>query len=698
MIPKYCVPFDNILAQSKTMKVNKLILAISTLSTCTFFACADSVDNTQSVACDPNSTLCADNNYQLSCDAAGSDYSVQLCEHGCNSETNTCNPAPADTDTHTPQNAPGIEVKPECQEGDAYCSGQQLHKCLDGRYYDFECTEDMVCDPESQACVLVSELPDSTCDSDTFEPSCDGNMLTICLDDVIVRQACDSADLCDAEHSRCLLPEPPSCGDCADDEFCDEKSQTCMPKECDLDDAPKCVNGLAYKSCDNWQYKIHSCGDGLKCKYGQCYDPNGAEPQPQPDPDPQPPVTPQPDPGETGTNAGYNCPAGQITVSDSELKTFCVLDPNEPLGEVKGKSQYYCTPGAIEGRYCRTVPAENPDSRVSMKPGQKCTEEQLNPASNTLRVHIIDVGQGDSIWIQTPTGQNVLIDGGDTGAFGTAGGPIVHDYLTFHGFPAGSEFDAVFLTHPHSDHYGGLTNIFNKDKDTKKVKYAHGMKNYIDPMEPQTTEDVPTGYVNWIKKVHKYLDSSHIYMPAEDMFSTTTPMPEEFFGTEAKAYFIRSTKKLTNAAGKAANNNRASIMFQLTYAGRSFMFTGDAETEQEAEAISKSPDHIASNFLKVCHHGSPTSSSVKFLDAVWNSIPKADRYALISSGRGKFSGTYIPAVPILDRLMSYLEPDHLYSTSVGDDDKTESEAYRDDNILIVVKPDGDYYACYAGTN
>ena len=68
--------------------------------------------------------------------------------------------------------------------------------------------------------------------------------------------------------------------------------------------------------------------------------------------------------------------------------------------------------------------------------------------SKTLIVHYIDVGQGDAVFIQTPS-QNVLIDGGERGT-------TVEDYLKQQGVGC---LDIVISTHPHSDHIGGLINV-----------------------------------------------------------------------------------------------------------------------------------------------------------------------------------------------------------------------------------------------
>ena len=426
---------------------------------------------------------------------------------------------------------------------------------------------------------------------------------------------------------------------------------------------------------------------------------------------------------DTSGGGGINCDAGWITVSQSEVENklcFTVLDDDDtedienrydelPLNNKGEYAQYFCKKGKIDGRYCRHVPPTKLDSLIVVQPGQYCSTEQAKPASNTLRIHLMDIGQGDSIWIQTPDGKNVLIDGGDGGSFGkTSAGPIVTDYLNSHGFPYGSKFNAVILTHPHSDHFGGFNNIFNSNNST-----SYKLENYLDPMdykqEGSAPYTLPSTYTQWIGRVKNFLpenngaQNEHIYMPAKDFFKAGDPLPEDFFGKEVETQYITSRNTYNGD-----DANPASIIFKLSYKGMNFLFTGDAEAEQEADAIKTGID-IRTNFLKVCHHGSSTSSTASFLNAIWGvgktdssgaslEIPGKSRYALISSGRKQYSGTYIPTNQTVERLKTYMSEDHIYSTSAGDDAKIENETYRDDNILIVVKPDGSYYACYNGTN
>ena len=84
-----------------------------------------------------------------------------------------------------------------------------------------------------------------------------------------------------------------------------------------------------------------------------------------------------------------------------------------------------------------------------------------------MRIHLIDVGQGDAIWIQTPyfssrelETRNILIDAGSCGGFGECvGGETVKTYLSNNGIVEGETLHALVLTHAHEDHYGGARTV-----------------------------------------------------------------------------------------------------------------------------------------------------------------------------------------------------------------------------------------------
>ena len=204
--------------------------------------------------------------------------------------------------------------------------------------------------------------------------------------------------------------------------------------------------------------------------------------------------------------------------------------------------------------------------------------------SEDLKVHFLDVGQGDSIFIELPTNETILIDA----SIKDASNKIIN-YLREENV---SKIDYVFATHPHSDHIGGM------------------------------------------RAVIKTFDIGQIYMPKA---VTTTKTYENLLLT------IKD-KNLKIKAAKAGNTiidtddlklvvlapnqdsyeslNNYSIVLKLTYKEKSFLFMGDAETLSEKEITGD----IQADVLKVGHHGSRTSTSQAFLNKVNPS------YAVISVG------------------------------------------------------------------
>lgn len=401
--------------------------------------------------------------------------------------------------------------------------------------------------------------------------------------------------------------------------------------------------------------------------------------------------------GDSCQNSGAYCESGYVAVSDTDTEVKKCMDESvyteEELEEFDlTGNKYLCHDSPkISGRKCRKLIEDDTESsEFPVLAEQICTTAQLSPPADSLKIHVIDVGNGDAIWIQTPDNHNVLVDGGDGGYMGVvSAGPIVMDYLAGHGFAPGSTFDAVFLSHPDSDHYGGFSKIFGAG--------GYKLKNYIDPMEPNTNEfnSEKTSYFNWIAQMKGIVEPSNVYMPADDKFTNGEPMPAAFFGNQVTARYVFSRKKLLKK-----DENTASIIFRLEFGGRTMLFTGDATSDEEGEVVKKDASLIQSNILKVCHHGSDSSSTPDFLKGVFGGIQEKDRGAVISSGRRVYNGTRTMRPEVVANIRAYVTtPQNFFSTNAGDDYKeSDKDAVRDDNVLIVIKPDGDFYGCYSGVN
>ena len=222
------------------------------------------------------------------------------------------------------------------------------------------------------------------------------------------------------------------------------------------------------------------------------------------------------------------------------------------------------------------------------------------PATN-LKVHFIDVGQGDCILIEDGTSA-MLIDAGNP-----ENGSDIVSYIKKLGI---NRLDFVIATHPHADHIGGMADVIN----------AFDIGKLIMPKVEHTTRTFENLLLTIRNKGLKI----------------TAPVP----GTEYRLGNTSFTILAPNSSSYK-NLNDYSVVVRLTYGSTSFLFTGDAEQTSEKEILAKGYN-IKSDVLKVGHHGSKTSTTTRFLDAV------SPRYAVICVGANNQYGH--PAPETLSKL------------------------------------------------
>ncbi len=197
-------------------------------------------------------------------------------------------------------------------------------------------------------------------------------------------------------------------------------------------------------------------------------------------------------------------------------------------------------------------------------------------ATSTIQVHFIDVGQGDSILIDSGTNE-VLIDAGQKS-------PGVVDYIEQY---VDGPLEALVATHTDADHIGGLTEILN-DFQVEQIwlnGYVATSKTYKDFMDAVNVEESSGATVNYAKR------GGEISIGDLD-FSILNP-PDTLF--------------------KDANNN--SIVLRLKYVNTAFLFSGDTEKEAEASMIN-SGVNLQAQILKAGHHCSKTASTHAYLEEV----------------------------------------------------------------------------------
>lgn len=225
-----------------------------------------------------------------------------------------------------------------------------------------------------------------------------------------------------------------------------------------------------------------------------------------------------------------------------------------------------------------------------------CTAVTVEPK---LRMHVIDVGQGDSILLQAK-GKNVLVDAGERSQ-----GSTVVDYLKRHHV---RQLDLLITTHPHSDHIGGVVEVL-KNLNVKRI---------IDSGKVHTSQT----YLDYLRLVEK------MGIPFE-----VASFQKVSLSPEAELEIIGPVKDY-------ANLNDSSVVAKVTIGSVSILLTGDMERAAEKDLLALT--NLKASILKVGHHGSRTSTTEEFLHAV------SPRIAIISVGALNSYGH--PAEEVLSRL------------------------------------------------
>ena len=215
----------------------------------------------------------------------------------------------------------------------------------------------------------------------------------------------------------------------------------------------------------------------------------------------------------------------------------------------------------------------------------------------TLRVWYADIGQADCQLIQTPQGKNILIDAGEA-----ATGEALVQWLKDRGV---EKLEAVIATHPHADHIGGMADVIRSFPITEFY------------MPKVAEEQVPTTrvYTSMLEALSE-----------KDLKATATTAGMTLYEEEGLVL-----ESLAPVSESYDNLNNYSIVSRLSYGEKSFLFTGDAESQVEKEILAGKGE-IQADVLKCGHHGSETSTSAKFLKAV------SPASAVISCGVGNDYG------------------------------------------------------------
>lgn len=259
----------------------------------------------------------------------------------------------------------------------------------------------------------------------------------------------------------------------------------------------------------------------------------------------------------------------------------------------------------------------------------------LRGGSGTLEMHVLDVGQGDAIALRTPRGRWVVVDAGPRWQGGDAARRVMIPWVR----RRGGEVALFVLSHAHDDHAGGAATFVRALRPTlwwepAFVTTSPGYRDALDAVAQSGTR--------W-ERVR----------------------PGAALHLDGVTFTVLAPDSIWTAAQHDANET--SVVLRVDYGAHRFLLTGDAEREEETWLGTRwPPEMLRADVLKVGHHGSRTSSSAAFLDAV---MP---RLAVVSLGAGNRYGH--PATEtveaFLERGVPLLRTDHEGTVIVRSNGRT----------------------------
>ena len=249
-----------------------------------------------------------------------------------------------------------------------------------------------------------------------------------------------------------------------------------------------------------------------------------------------------------------------------------------------------------------------------------------------LEVVFFDVGQGDSIFIETKDGFQILIDGGpDLSVLEKLGQEMPFYDRTI---------DLVILTHPDHDHIFGLLEVLKR----------YQVKNILWTGVVKDTDE----YKEWEKLIKEEGANIIIAQAGQKIICSLQKTHDR--GNSAMGIFLNILYPLESLEGQEVeDSNDTSIVAQLVFNDNSFLLTGDISKKIESKLIDQNQE-LDSDILKVAHHGSKTSTSPEFLQAV------SPETAVISVGENQWGH---PSEEVLQRLEQF-GIDILITKELGD--------------------------------
>ena len=246
--------------------------------------------------------------------------------------------------------------------------------------------------------------------------------------------------------------------------------------------------------------------------------------------------------------------------------------------------------------------------------------------TNEDRLHVVffDVGQGDAIFIETPGGRQMVVDGGADPLLMTR---LLGERMRF----TDRHLDIVAATHPNSDHIGGLVQVLERYDVGAVLERRIEYESATHQAWERAVREEETGGAMVIEARAGQV----IALDRDVLVEVLGPPSELLRGTESDA-------------------DNASLVLRLVYGEVSMLLTGDIFAEEERALVARGAE-VDSDVLKVPHHGSDSSSTPVFLDAV---SPAA---GVISVGEGNRYGH--PHAEVLERLREIVDDGMLFLTA-----------------------------------
>ena len=241
-----------------------------------------------------------------------------------------------------------------------------------------------------------------------------------------------------------------------------------------------------------------------------------------------------------------------------------------------------------------------------------------------VQLTFFDVGQGDAVLIQTPLGRAYLYDTGLWSPFGNSGDRFILPHLKAEGI---RHLDGIFLSHPHSDHIGGLLSIMREIPVS--LIYDPGFEHH-------------TALFAGYRTAARELGIPVVTPQMGDVVWLDEVTPGFILGPHPD---IRST-----------NPNEHSLVLKLRYGTQSVLLTGDAETQAEELLSRQFGDWLNATIYKAGHHGSRTSSHHVLLEAV-----QPDIIVVSNALRNRYNHPHPDAT---SRMRNYVPDEHLHYTAL----------------------------------